>query len=120
MFRNIFDHLKPGGRFVGVVPNSFCPMYEAYEYYGVRMEPLEEVGPGLVRCKFQYKPDNVVFETYSRQHTLIEKAAEEAGMGGVRWIPYILPKGDDREESGYWDEWKLRPHSIVLECVKPE
>ena len=107
---------------MGVVPNSFCPMYEAYEYYGVRMEPLEEVGPGLVRCKFQYKPDNVVFETYSRQHTLIEKAAEEAGMGNVRWIQYILPRseGDHREESGYWDEWKLRPHSIVLECVKPE
>lgn len=123
MFRNIFNNLKPGGRFIGVVPNSFCPMYEPYEYYDLRMSPLEEVEPGAWKCKFEYLPDeNVVFETYARVHSLYEEAAEEAEAGmrrNIRWIPYILPPGDDREESGYWDAWKLRPHSVVIECVRP-
>lgn len=123
MFRNIFNNLKPGGRFIGVVPNSFCPMYEPYEYYDLRMSPLEEVEPGAWKCKFEYLPDeNVVFETYARVHSLYEEAAEEAEAGmrrNIRWIPYILPPGDDREDSGYWDAWKLRPHSVVIECVRP-
>ncbi|KAI5366009.1 putative S-adenosyl-L-methionine-dependent methyltransferase, Methyltransferase domain 25 [Septoria linicola] len=119
MFTNILTSLRPGGRFLGVVPNAFCSMFEGYDIYGLRMEASEEVAPGHWKCRLQYRAGDLEFQTTSRLHGWYDKAASEAGMSEITWKPYILPKGDDREEKGFWDAFKLRPHFALLECYRP-
>ncbi|GIZ43750.1 hypothetical protein CKM354_000696600 [Cercospora kikuchii] len=118
MFRNVLINLKPGGRFLGIVPNAFVPMYEAYDIHGLRMDMNEQAAEGHWKCTLSYKADNIAFKTNIRLHGLYERAATEAGLGEIRWRPYVLPKGDQREEQGFWDEFKLRPHLCLLECYR--
>ncbi|PIA92771.1 hypothetical protein CB0940_04263 [Cercospora beticola] len=119
MFNNILTNLRPGGRFLGVVPNAFTPMFCDYIVHDLKMEVNEQVGEGFWRCTLSYKPGGLAFKTNVRLHDLYERAAKEAGIGQIRWRPYVLPKGDQREEQGFWDEFKLRPHLCLLECYKP-
>ncbi|KAM3419682.1 methyltransferase [Cercospora zeina] len=114
MFGNILTNLRPGGRFLGIVPDAFCPMHDTCS----RTKMNEQAGEGLCRCISQCKPDDIAYRTAVSLHGLYEKAAQEAGMGPIKWSPYVLPK-DQRGEKSLWDEFKLRPHLCLLECWKP-
>lgn len=116
MWRVIHDNLKPGGRFVGVTPNTFCPMFEPFDdSYGISVVPIEQIGERGWKCRLtaHIEPEPVQFDTYHFLHDFYERAAAEAGMSDVRWHPAI-PPDDERKDNGFWDKYFLRPHMSIL------
>ncbi|GIJ86606.1 hypothetical protein Asppvi_005496 [Aspergillus pseudoviridinutans] len=94
MWSNIFNNLKPGGRFVGMVPNfdllktpnSSLVESGTYRYGGVGMELLDHLADG-VRMKATFNlqtPVSVV--NYMLHQGLHEECAHQAKMRDLKWI----------------------------------
>ena len=123
MWRNIHNNLKPGGRFVTITPNAFCPMWEpAMEFYGISVWVLKEVGEGWQRgwsCRLRanVEPKPIEFDNFVFMHDFYEKAAAEGGMSEVKWHPAVPPDGE-RKDNGFWDIYLLRPHMNILTATR--
>ncbi|KAK3703640.1 hypothetical protein LTR37_014336 [Vermiconidia calcicola] len=115
MWRTVYQNLKPGGRFVGVTPNTHCPMFEPIDdSYGVAVYPIETVGEGWKCHLISYtEPEPVEFDMFHFLHTFYERAAADAGMSSLKWYPPV-PPDDERRENGFWDIYFLRPHMNIL------
>jgi SAM-dependent methyltransferase len=121
MWTNIHRNLKPGGKFIGITPNTHCPMFEPVDDgYGMICVPIETVGEGW-KCRLTAHLEQgvVEFENYHFMHDLYEKAASEAGMINLKWHP-VVPPNDSRYEEGFWDAYFLRPHMNIVTANKPE
>lgn len=120
MWSNIHNNLKPGGRFIGITPNTHCPMFEPVDDgYGIVTVPIETVGEGW-KCRLTAHTgkDVVEFENYHFMHDFYERAAEEAGMANLKWHP-VVPPNDSRHEEGFWDAYFLRPHMNIVTATRP-
>nr|WBQ01560.1 PlmI [Aspergillus flavipes] len=94
MWSNIYNNLKPGGRFFGMIPNfdlrnaSNLSLFETgtYRYGGVGMKILDRVPDGVrMETTFNLQtPVNVV--NYMLDQDLHEECAQQAGMRNVEWI----------------------------------
>ncbi len=124
MWRNIFNNLKPGGRFVTITPNTWCPMFEPFGHeYHVVVEALHPIKDGkwegtCVRNTMLTKPKSSSFETYYWLHDFYEAAAAEGGLKDVKWKPTLPPEGALKDE-GFWDIWMMRPAINILTARKP-
>ena len=119
MWRNIHLNLKSGSRFVGITPNTHCPMFEEIDSsYHLSVVPLEKVGEGW-KCRLtaHIEPEPVQFEMYHFMHDFYERAAAEAGMDGLKWHPAI-PPDDERKDNGFWDIYFLRPHMNIVTAYR--
>ncbi|MCJ1250099.1 hypothetical protein MMC30_007325 [Trapelia coarctata] len=121
MWRNIASAIKPGGRFVGLVPNIVDPIFgfdsPFDEGYGVAYEAVAKVDGGY-KTRVRTQTDPVVeFENYIlNERGLYEKCAREAGMENLIFEP-VAPGEELLAEypAGFWDAYLKRPLGIV--CV---
>ena len=121
MWKNIHDNLIPGGRFIGITPNTHCPMFEPVDDgYGMVCVPIETVGKGW-KCRLtaQTEQEVVQFENYHFMHDFYEQAAAEAGIVDLTWHP-VVPPNDSRYEEGFWDRYFLRPHMCLVTARRPQ
>ena len=121
MWKNIFDNLKPGGKFIGITVNTHCPMFETiHDGYGIVCTPIGTVGEGW-KCNIKAETEEgvVEFENYHYLHDFYERAAAEVGIFKLHWHPAVLPN-DHRYEEGYWDAYLLRPHMNIVTAVRPD
>jgi SAM-dependent methyltransferase len=94
MWSNISRHLKPGGRFVGVVPNY--ELLEAknlglltsghYHFGEVNIQILDRLEDGFrIQTTFHMEP-SVSVTNYILQKSLHEHYAYQAGLRDIQWI----------------------------------
>ena len=138
MFKNISKHLRPGGRFVTVLPHPDKDAMNCINHvnaqhkqgYGYRIdvrEALSDIPNGYaVHLTFDTHPP-VEFGNYYLPMTVHEQAARDGGMkGSLRWEAVTLPEDDDvlnryMKESvpkGYFDEWLKYPDFGILVVEK--
>ncbi|TGO33550.1 hypothetical protein BHYA_0240g00090 [Botrytis hyacinthi] len=99
MWRNIFAHLVPGGRCVGIVPH--CEILRAGSgggsRHGVTRKILGRVDGGAkVRISVsgrdgEEKGELLAFEAYVWERELYEECAREAGMRELKWMEFVDP-----------------------------
>lgn len=119
MWRNIASALKPGGRFVGLIPNILdrTDLSGSGEEYGVVFETLAEVEGGYKTRVRTFTEPSVEFECYLlNEEGLYERCAREAGMEIVG-LERAAPGEKELEEfpEGFWEEYLRRPLGMV--CV---
>ncbi|MCJ1319635.1 hypothetical protein MMC15_004971 [Xylographa vitiligo] len=124
MWRNIASNLKPGGRFVGIIPNLDADF--SYEKpfddpkYGVTTRAIETVTHGYKVRVTAHTAGLVEFENYilNGDH-VYERSAAAGGMCEVKWKA-VSPRPEDieRMEEGFWDDFLARPFSAVCTAVR--
>lgn len=120
-WRNIAKFLRPGGRFVGIVPDNFMEWLEDREvWYGFSYERVEQVEDGwLVKKTLHAEEQPISFQAYLLHDDVYRSAAEEAGMGDVRIEkPQVLPKFEREEDDVFWGTFMARPLFRVMTAVK--
>ncbi|OAP65732.1 hypothetical protein AYL99_01704 [Fonsecaea erecta] len=139
MFRNIATHLKPGGRFIGVLPHPeddplvcIAQVNAARALgYGYGIEVRQELvdtphGGYYVHLFFDSMPP-VDFGNYYLPKRVHEAAAREGGMkGALTWEPVMLPDDYDVVNRymkepvapGYFDRWLEYPDFGMLVVEK--
>ncbi|KAJ5606118.1 S-adenosyl-L-methionine-dependent methyltransferase [Penicillium lagena] len=94
MWQNILDHLKPGGRCIGVVPNFDmleAPFPSGYQW-GIEAKVLKHVRGGV---KLQFTADicpHFTFECYMLQRGVYEYCSRKVGLTDIEWLDPIDPK----------------------------
>ena len=123
MWRNIASHLKPGGRFVGIIPNldtdfGFDKPFDRPEY-GTTTRAVEKVAHGF-KIRTTAQAGAVAFESYLlNEDRVYERAAAAAGMVGIRWEAVApFPEDIERMEKGFWDEMIARPRAAVCTAFR--
>jgi SAM-dependent methyltransferase len=122
MWKNIANHLRPGGVFVGVMPppeSSVENLLNNIIYHqgpknGVSLDIIGEV-PNGVKTRFTTECDSgkFIFENYHLVKEVYETSAREGGMEGpFRWRPMQLPQNEEdaeqlsaQMEPGYLDKY---------------
>ena len=140
MWANVASHLKPGGRFVGVVPDLDPPRHVPAPAaadadptalrpddvwgdakYGVTSRPLRKVAGGWhQRVTIRVAP-RVEFDNYrltEEGDALYARCARAAGMTALERRKMLPTEEDVRaREDGFWDDWVRGPSSeIYIAC----
>ncbi|KJJ29492.1 methyltransferase [Aspergillus flavus AF70] len=91
MWQNIFDSLKPGGRFVGVIPNyeilQTTACGQEYHFGGVTYKVLERITEGTRIQVILDTTDPIASICYMLEPGLHEECAAQAGFSNLRWEP---------------------------------
>ncbi|KAK6813828.1 hypothetical protein RU639_010280 [Aspergillus parasiticus] len=91
MWQNIFHSLKPGGRFVGVIPNyeilQTTACGQEYHFGGVTYKVLERITEGTRIQVILDTTDPIAFFCYMLEPGLHEECAAQAGFSHLRWEP---------------------------------
>lgn len=121
-WRNIARYLKPGGKFVGVIPNEYMPwLLDDEEYFGFSYKRIEPVKDGHV-CKLTLhaKEQPVSFNAYILAHSVFETGAKSAGLVDVTLTgPTLLPEFEGTEDEAYWNSFFAHPLYKVMVATKP-
>lgn len=120
-WRNIARFLKPGGKFVGIVPGDFMQWLDEKEvFYGFSYERVEKVEDGwLVKKTLHAEQGPVSFKAYVLDEEVYRSAAEAAGMRDVRIEkPEVMPKFEGGEDEAFWQYFMKRPLFRVMTAVK--
>ncbi|KAG6355945.1 hypothetical protein INS49_015329 [Diaporthe citri] len=100
-WRNIARYLKPGGRFVGVIPNDYMPwLGDDERYFDFSYKRIDQVKDGHV-CKLTLhaKEQPVSFNAYILAHSVFETGAKSAWLVDVALTdPTLLPEFEGTEE----------------------
>lgn len=121
-WQNIARFLKPGGRFVGIVPGNLVENLRDNEvYYGFSYERLEEVEDGwLAKKTINAEQGPFSFKAYLLNEDVYRGAAEAAGMRDVRIDkPQVVPELQGDEKEDFWEEFLAKPIFKVMTAVKP-
>lgn len=120
-WRNIARYLRPGGRFVGVIPNEYMPwLHDDENYFDFSYRRLDQVKDGHV-CKLTLhaKEQPVSFNAYILNHSVFETGAKSAGLVNVTLSgPTLLPEFEGTETQAYWDGFLARPLFKVMVVTK--
>jgi len=117
--RQIARHLRPGGKFVGNIPNSDYDPRDAPPQYGLRYDiPSREDGKGM-SLTIQLVPP-VTIQMYWWSMGAYRQALTEAGMVDVGFYPW-RPTQAAIEELGseFWDPWLANPQCQVVTARMP-
>jgi SAM-dependent methyltransferase len=128
MWRNVASALKPGGRFVGVIPNILDQTFDLdrpFDWdtrckYGSICRALVEVEHGW-KSRVTFPSAGVEFDNYFlNKDGLYESCAIEAGMSDVKFeVPVVSEALEQSFGVGFWDDYKKRPGELVCTAVKP-
>ena len=120
MWRTISSALRPGGRFVGVVPNYDIDwadpnaLPKEYHFENTKVASVNEGqwDEGIkVRMKALVEPP-VEFEAYALSKHVVEETAKRAGMKDVNWHEPVYPDDDQHRE--LWDLYSKTPYFKIL------
>ncbi|KAF5859940.1 hypothetical protein ETB97_002199 [Aspergillus alliaceus] len=118
LWQNIFHSLKPGGRFIGVIPSSgiLQTPSSARRYYfeGVSAEALECVAEGIRTKITLHATEPITFSCYVLEHRLYKKCAWQAGIRDLKWEP--LPN-DLRVDCGGYE---CLPSFQIVSASRPK
>ncbi|MCJ1288673.1 hypothetical protein MMC34_000202 [Xylographa carneopallida] len=124
MWRNVASNLKPGGRFVGIIPNLEADFSDEKPFddpkYGVTTRAIGNVPHGYKVRVTAHSAGGVEFENYILNgDDVYERSAAAAGMSQVEWEA-VSPRPEDieRMEEGFWDDFVARPFSAVCTAVR--
>lgn len=121
VWRNIAKFLKPGGRFVGIVPGKITDWLEEGEVcYGFSYKRIEKVEDGwLVQKTLHADQGPISFKAYLLDDDVYRRAAEEAGMAGVSFEkPKVVPKFEGAENEEFWSTFMARPLFRAMTAIK--
>ncbi|KAL1873208.1 hypothetical protein Daus18300_004028 [Diaporthe australafricana] len=120
--RNITKYLKPGGRFVGIIPSDCIPWLEDdEEYFGFSYKKIDKLKDGYV-CKLTLhaKEQPVSFNAYMLDHYVFETAAKSAGLVDITLAgPTAWPKFEGTEDETYWNGFLAKPLFTLMSVTKP-
>lgn len=121
-WENIAHFLKPGGKFVGIVPDSSFPSWltEDEVYYGFSCKYINEVKDGcVVKITLHAKDQPVSFQAFMLDEVVFRNAAEEVGMVEITIEdPKIMPDFEGVEDEEYWNRFLAKPLFKVMTAVK--
>ncbi|KAG8156310.1 hypothetical protein KVR01_013845 [Diaporthe batatas] len=120
--QNIAKYLKPGGRFVGLIPSTFSSWLKDDErFFDFSIKRLESVEGGhMCRLTLHAKEQPVSFNAYVLEHSLFEKGAKSAGLVNITFAdPSVLPEFEGAEDGEYWNSFLARPLFTVMTATKP-
>ena len=118
MWQNIFNNLKPGGRFVGITPPPQGIVLDE-QRYGLSVSKVRDVKDGYqIRVKADTDPP-VVFENYYLAAEVYQRCASDSGMREMQWKDPILPEDIVTPKPGYWDDWLERPNAAICTAERP-
>ena len=126
MWHNIASNLKPGGRFVGIIPNLEAGVSFEKPFgnpkYGITTRAVEKVEHGHKVRVTAHVAACVEFENYILdQDHVYTRSAATAGMLDVTWKAVgPFPEDIERMEPGFWDEFVARPFSAVCTAVREQ
>jgi toxoflavin synthase len=121
--RTIYDHLKPGGVFVGINASmSLDPAkYANYQKYGLMLltpdnrvegDPITFVITNLDGTRFQIDNFFLRPETYAA-------AFADTGFGALAWGDlWVSDTGRQRFPDGYWDAMLIDPPIVGMRAAK--
>ena len=128
MWANVASHLKPGGRFVGVIPNLASPVYTrvgdtaGHAKYGVTSTSLEKVAGGWRHHVTIHSEPLVEFDNCKLNEegeALYVRAAQQARMRRLERRKVLPPReAVDAQEAGFWDDWYKCPGSEICIAYK--
>ncbi|OGM50697.1 methyltransferase [Aspergillus bombycis] len=91
MWQNIFCSLKPGGQFLGIIPNfeilQTTACGQEYHFGGVAYKVLERMTEGARIQVILDTTDPIAFFCYMLEPGVHEECATRAGLGNLRWEP---------------------------------
>lgn len=123
MWRTTFLNLKPGGRFVGIMPHPTddprvfverMAEVRPVQYGNITPTVTGEVEDGVtIRVVAVTGVGNVEFDNFYLRKGVYEGSAREGGMvGALVWMEVVIPEGEE------WRSYREVPHFGVLEVVK--
>lgn len=122
-WQNIAKYLKPGGRFVGLIPGTFTSWLQDDErYFDFSFKAIEKVENGhMGRLTLHAKEQPVSFNAYVLEHHVFEKGAKSAGLVNVTLAnPTVLPEFQGTEDEAYWNGFLAQPLFTMMTATKPE
>lgn len=124
-FRNVAKYLKPGGRFVTIIPShdehGDWPLLDEVPWYGVMASNIRPIKHGFKVAITFLTDDPVQFDNYALPKQFFTKAAATAGLTDVQidGKKKIAPPLEAGEDQAYWDRYLEKPVFDVLTAVKP-
>jgi SAM-dependent methyltransferase len=122
MCERVIAHLRPGGRFVGSVPDSTYDRHRLHDArYGVTYEWLSDMDDGdRFTFRFHHLDPPLSLECYYWRNETYQRALEDAGFREVRFRPW-QPSRAGIESLGeeFWAPWTANPMISVFSCTKP-
>lgn len=123
--KNIYDNLKPGGRFVSVGFSPFAhPGAPSMRKYGIELQVDESVQDGdLITGKiFLEDTDEPTLEITHHywNHRTYERCLRTAGLKEIAWhLPEVSDEGIEIYGDSFWEDFLNNPFFIGLTCVRP-
>jgi len=121
MWRNIAMHLKPGGRFVGLIGAfDIDAMSSTTGKYGMKMTVLGEIENGFtVHVEAATEP-KIEFDAYALSRPLHEEAAEKADMVKLEYMHTQKEDLPEEADMKYWGEMLEISPLVVCTAERPE
>jgi len=121
MAESIFKNLRPGGRFVGLLPflDNGLQSDPKYGFTQEAEKPLEEGDKIKVTIYKDGKPACTFDNNFWRQSTY-EIGLKNAGFIDIKWHQ-LTPNREGIEKFGqeFWQDYIDNPNHIILEATKP-
>jgi toxoflavin synthase len=120
MWQNVYKNLRPGGKFVAIIPNLSLNMdIPLDDRYGITVKSIAQIKDGW-KCRLTAYTDPLIeFDMYHLFQYVYERASQEAGMLDFILHSHSLPE-DERKYNGFWDVYNERPHVQMLSARRPE
>lgn len=119
----VYDHLKPGGRFIGFNDNPLndSKHYTNYKKYGFVKETTEQRKEGdFVKYRlFNLDGTEFSFDNFYFAPQTYANAFAEAGLKNFQWEgPLLHPAQHSPEKYAYWENFMKHPPLIGFSAVK--
>jgi toxoflavin synthase len=122
MCQDIYDHLRPMGKMIGINQNPDCPFNPDREY-GSEVIPVRfPVREGdKVRCTL-FTPDGKPGASFTNTHwkkSTYEEIMKQVGFKDIKWIPmHVSEEGIETFGEDFWKGWFDFPSLTLLEARK--
>lgn len=122
MCERVFAGVRPGGRFVGSVPDSRYDIRRRHDTrYGVTYEWRPDMADGdRFAFRFHHSEPPLTLECYYWRLDVYEQALVAAGFRDVEFHPWMpSAEGIDALGHDFWAPWIANPMITVVSAVKP-
>lgn len=121
MCGRIAEHLKPGGRFVGTIPNPEYDRHQPHdERYGGTMDwPHDMVDGDAYAFTLHFADPPMTLQNYYWSRPAMTRALESSGIHNVTFRPW-LPTSEGIQHLGahFWKSWISNPGLTVVSGVR--